>query len=64
MDHIYIFIVYMAVAILLWRSGILIGEYAVGHFEGRRNMIPKIPYGGLRKWAYLKGHKRGVKRGR
>lgn len=64
MDYIYTIGAFLAALLFLWLATKVVSEYAIGHFEGRRNMVPKIPYNGVRKWAYMKGHKRGVKRGR
>lgn len=63
MDWMYLFVGAL-VFVILWFATQAVSEYSIGHFEGRRNMRPKIPYNGVRKWAYMKGHKRGVKRGR
>lgn len=62
--NIYIFVGLLAAGFLLSTLGIMVGEYGIGHFEGRRNMVFRPPRGLARKWAYTRGHRRGVKRGR
>ena len=64
MDWLYFFFGGLAALLFLWLATKVVAEYAIGHFEGRRNMVPKPPHEKVKKWAYLHGHKRGVKRGR
>ena len=64
MDYTALYIMTLVVILCVWLGTKIIVEYSIGHFEGRRNMVPKPPKGRLRTWAYTKGHKRGVKRGR
>lgn len=64
MDWLYFFFGGLAALLFLWLATKIVAEYAIGNFEGRRNMVPKPPHERVGKWAYLKGHKRGVKRGR
>ncbi len=57
-------IILFLVGMTLGISSVIVGEWGIGHFEVRRNMIPKPTRGFIRKWAYMQGHKSGVKRGR
>ena len=64
MEWLYFFFGGLAALLFLWLATKVVSEYAIGHFEGRRNMVPEPPHEWVWKWAYLKGHKKGVKRGR